>query len=100
MTAASAAAVPFKFRLYIAGDTSNSTQALGNLDALCRERLVDLHEVDVVDVFLEPDRALEDCIFMTPVLVVLSPLPQRRIVGTLADPEVVARALGLPARPR
>lgn len=86
----------FRFRLFIAGDTPNSTQALGNLSALCREHLADRYEIDLVDVFVQPERALAESVFMTPTLVVLEPLPQRRIVGTLGDPDVMTQALGLP----
>ena len=56
----------FKFRLYVAGDALNSAQAVANLNALCRAHLPDRHEIEVVDVFREPKRALADDIRMTP----------------------------------
>ena len=73
----------FKFRLYVAGDAPNSAQAIANLAAFCREHLPDRHQIEVVDVFRQPQRALADSIFMTPTVVVLAPPPVRRIVGTL-----------------
>jgi len=85
--------VVFKFRLYVADDALNSAQAQANLMALCRTYLADRYEVDLVDVFKEPLRALEDGIFMTPTLIRLAPLPVRRIVGTLSQTDVVLRAL-------
>lgn len=85
----------FKFRLYLAGDALNSTQALANLRALCRTYLPDRHVIEIVDVFKEPKRALEDGIFMTPTLVKLAPLPTRKIVGTLNHTATVLTALGL-----
>lgn len=85
----------FKFRLYVAGDAPNSVQAVANLTALCRIHLPDQHEIDVVDVFREPKRALEDRIFMTPTLVKLAPSPVQRIVGTLSEVQTVLQALGL-----
>lgn len=87
--------VMFKFRLYVAGDAENSAQAVANLNALCRTHLPDRHEIDVVDVFREPKRALEDGIFMTPTLVKLAPSPVRRIVGTLSHAQIVLQVLGL-----
>jgi circadian clock protein KaiB len=89
--------VMFKFRLYVAGDAPNSTQAVANLTALCRKHLPDRHEIDVVDVFQEPKRALDDGIFMTPTLVKLAPSPALRIVGTLSEVQTVLQALGLEA---
>ena len=89
--------VLFKFRLYVAGDALNSAQALANLPALCREHLPDRHEIEVVDVFREPKRALADAVFITPTLIKLAPLPVRTIVGTLSQTQTVLQALGLQA---
>ena len=83
----------FRFRLYVSGDTPNSAQAIGNLHAICREHLPGRHEIEVVDVFREPQKALDEGIFMTPTLVKLAPLPSLRIVGTLTDTGTVLRAL-------
>lgn len=87
----------FKFRLYVAGDAPNSAQALANLTALCHAHLPGRHEIDVVDVFREPKRALADGIFMTPTLVKLAPSPAQSIVGTLSQTQTVLLALGLVA---
>lgn len=87
----------FKFRLYVAGDAPNSTQALANLIALCRAHLPDRHEIEIVDVFREPKRALIDGIFMTPTLVKLAPSPVRIIVGSLSQTQTVLHALNLEA---
>jgi len=88
----------FKFRLYVAGETQNSVRAIANLSALCRDYIVDQHEIEIVDVFQTPKRALEDRILMTPTLLKLAPAPQRRIVGTLKDTSTVLEALALEAR--
>jgi len=85
----------FKFRLYVAGDTQNSASAVANLAALCRTRLADRHNIEIVNVFLEPQRALADGIFITPTLIKLLPAPTRRIVGTLSQMDSVLHALGL-----
>jgi len=85
----------FKFRLFVAGDAPNSAQAIANLAAFCRAHLPDRYEIEVVDVFREPKRTLAEGIFMTPTLVVLTPPPVRRIVGTLSHTQTVLQALGL-----
>lgn len=85
----------FKFQLYVAGDAPNSAQAIANLAAFCRAHLPDRYEIEIVDVFREPKRALAEGIFMTPTLVVLTPPPVRRIVGTLSHTQTVLLALGL-----
>jgi circadian clock protein KaiB len=88
-------AVSYKFQLYVAGDAQNSVQALANLKALCRTHLPDRHEIEIVDVFKDPRRALAEGVFMTPTLVKLTPPPVRRIVGALTQTQVVLQALGL-----
>jgi len=87
----------FKFRLYVAGNALNAAQAIANLTALCRAHLPDRHEIEIVDVFKAPKRALIDGIFMTPTLVKLAPSPVRMIVGTLSNTQTVLQALGLDA---
>lgn len=85
----------FRFRLYVASDAQNSAQAAANLTALCREHLPGRHEIEIVDVFRHPKRALSDGIFMTPTLVKLGPGPVKTIVGTLSQTRSVLHALGL-----
>lgn len=85
----------FKFRFYVAGDAPNSVRALANLTALCQEYLPDRHEIEIVDVFKDPKRAMVDNIFMTPTLIKLSPDPVCRIVGTLSQLDIVLQALEL-----
>jgi circadian clock protein KaiB len=85
----------FCFRLYVAGDAQNSAQAIANLTALCRTHLPDRHEIEIVNVFREPKRALADGVLMTPTLIRLAPAPVLRIVGTLSQTQPVLQALGL-----
>lgn len=84
-------------RLFIAGDTPNSAQALGNLNAVCDRSLAGRCDIEIVDVFQDPGRALAEGVFMTPTLVKMSPGPVQRLVGTLADTRALLLALGLEA---
>lgn len=85
----------FKFLLYVAGTGPNSTAALSNLHELCRTHLPDRHEIEVVDVFRHPERALADGVLLTPMLVKLSPAPVRTIIGSLTQHDSLLQALGL-----
>ncbi len=87
--------VDFRFRLYVAGDATNSAAAVANLNAICQEHLPDRHEIEIVDVFVQPKRALADGVFLTPTLIKLSPDPIRKIVGTLSQIGPVLAAMGL-----
>ncbi len=89
----------FRFRLFVADDAVNSAQAISNLVAICARHLPRRHEIEIVDVFKEPERALADSILMTPTLIRLAPAPVRRIVGTLSNTRLVLQTLGLDAEP-
>ena len=86
----------FKFRLYVTGDAPNSLQAIANLTSLCRQHLAQRHEIEVIDVLREPQRALADGVLLTPMLVKVSPAPVRKIIGNLSHFEPVMLTLGLP----
>lgn len=91
----SKAAAVYRFRLYVAGEGPNSVHAAANLHAICREFLAERHEIEVVDVLTQQERALSDGVMMTPLLVKLSPGPVRKIVGSLSQREAVLQALDL-----
>ena len=84
-----------ELRLYVAGDGPNSLQAIANLTSLCEELLPGRHDIEVVDVFLNPERALADGVFLTPTLIRPSPAPVVRVIGSLSQRESLLRALGL-----
>ena len=90
----------FAFRLYVAGDAPNSLQAIANLTQLCETYLPDRYDIEIVDVLLDPKRALTEAIYMTPTLVTDSPYPGHRIVGTLSNTEPILQILGLGAAKR
>ena len=83
-----------KLRLYIAGSAPNSVNALANAKAICNQHFPAAHELEVVDLLREPERALVDGILVTPTLLKLSPLPARRLVGNLSDTKQVVLILG------
>jgi len=85
----------FKFQLYTADGTQNSAQALANLTALCQSRLPGRYEIEVVDVFRDPERARAEGIRMTPTLIKVSPAPTCRIIGSLSQTHNVLVALGM-----
>lgn len=57
----------------------------------------DRQEIEVVDLFLQPKRALAEGVFMTPTLERLIPASMKRIVGTLSQTEILLQALVLEA---
>jgi circadian clock protein KaiB len=85
----------FRFRLYVTGEAPNSALAQANLKAFCECYISGRYDIEVVDVLEDPRRWLTDAIYLTPTLVRLSPLPEVRIVGSLAATEPLLQALGI-----
>jgi circadian clock protein KaiB len=82
-------------RLYVAGQSPKSLQALANLKRLCDEHLESDYEIEVVDLVKHPRLAAGDEIVAIPTLVRCLPKPMRRIIGDLSDPERVIVGLQL-----
>jgi circadian clock protein KaiB len=88
-------AMTFEFQLFVARDTQNSMEALSNLTLLCHAHLPGRHKIEVIDVTVDPERAMAANIRMTPTLLKIYPLPAQRIIGTLQQTGRVLLALGL-----
>ncbi len=83
------------FRQYITGKSPNSIRALANLKAICRKHFQDDCSLEIVDVLEKPMLALRDEVYVSPTLIILSPLPVRKIIGDLSEVEKMLDALGL-----
>ena len=90
-----AVAAMMVIRLYVVGGAPNSVQALVNLERICQQHLQGNYQLEIVDVFEQPLRALADGVIVTPSLIKLSPLPAAQIVGSLSERSKVLLALGL-----
>lgn len=88
--------IQYSFRLYVTGASSGSSHAIALIKAFCETFLKGKYLLEVVDVYQQPALADEERIFATPTLVRTSPLPLRRIVGNLADPDRLHTGLGIP----
>jgi circadian clock protein KaiB len=83
-------------RLFVAGNGPNSTQALANLQNLCREHLKGRCTIETVDVVKSFEAAARDNILVTPALILMAPLPRVVVLGNLNDRQKVLLALRLP----
>lgn len=81
-------------RLYVAAGSPNSIAALANVRAVLDEQGLPAEVLEIVDVFDAPERALEDGVVVTPMLVRRYPGKTRRLVGTLRDREELRELIG------
>jgi circadian clock protein KaiB len=74
----------YLLRLYVAGTSSRSRQAILSARELCSNELNGHCKLEVIDIYQDPIRARDGQIVATPTLVRELPLPVRRLIGTLA----------------
>jgi circadian clock protein KaiB len=82
-------------RLYIAGETQRTRNAVGNLKNICDEYLKDRCDIEVIDLRKHPELAEKKEIFAIPTLVKELPLPIRKMIGDLHEKEKVLIGLDL-----
>jgi circadian clock protein KaiB len=75
----------YVLRLYVAGATDRSRQAILRARKLCQTELKDNFELEVIDVYQQPILARDGQIVATPTLVREFPLPVRRLIGNLSN---------------
>ena len=85
----------YVFRLFVAGNESNSTQARINLTRLCEEHLKGHYRIDIVDVLKHAASALKYRVLLTPMLIMTKPLPEVSLLGNLNDTRAVLAMLRL-----
>jgi circadian clock protein KaiB len=85
----------YLLRLYVAGATPKSTQAIMNIKKICEEHLKDRYELEVIDIYQQPTLAKGEQIIAAPTLVKKLPPPLRRFIGSMADMERILVGLDL-----
>ena len=85
----------YVLRLYITGTSPRSCLAVANIRSICEEFLPGRYDLDVIDIYQQPEEALDQQIVAAPTLVKKFPLPSRRMVGDLSNRDRVTAALNL-----
>ena len=89
----------YVFRLYVTGKTPNSMRAIANLKEVCEEHLPGRYDLQVIDIYQQPELAERDQIVAVPTLIKQLPAPLRRMIGDLSDRERVVVRLDLLPNP-
>ena len=83
----------YLLKLYVAGKSPRSEQAIANLRRICEKDLADRYELEIIDVLESPERAEQDKVLATPTLIKQLPPPLRRVIGDLSAKEKVLLGL-------
>lgn len=82
-------------RLYVAGTSPQSVRAIANVKKICEENLHGQYELQVIDLYQQPQLAQGEQIIAAPTLIKKLPLPLRRIIGDMSSAERVLVGLDL-----
>ena len=85
----------YVLRLYVAGQSRKSMQAIRNLKNLIKEHLHDSYDLEVIDIYQQPIFAKDGQIVAAPTLVKELPLPLRKFIGDLSNTERLLAGLDL-----
>lgn len=75
----------YVLRLFVAGMTPKSVQAVENIKRICETYLPGRYELEVIDVYQQPILAKEGQIVAAPTLIKELPPPLRKLVGSMSD---------------
>lgn len=85
----------YVLKLFVTGILPNSVRAIINCKALCEKYLENRYELEIIDIYQQPEYALSEDILAVPVLIKKFPLPERRVIGDLSDIKKVLTDLHL-----
>ncbi len=85
----------YVLRLYVSGSTLKSALAVKNIKRVCEQHLKNQYDLEVIDIYQQPNLAREEQIVAVPTLVKRLPHPLRRLVGDMSDLKKVLFGLDL-----
>jgi len=88
----------YVLRLFVTGTTPQSKKAITNISKLCEEYLDGRYELEIIDIYQQPEMAQKEQIIAAPTLIKHLPPPLRKLIGNLSDQEHVLAGLNLKPR--
>ena len=85
--------IQYILRLYVAGSTRKSQDAIRNIKKICEEELKGRYDLEVIDIYQQPELAKKEQLLAAPTLIKRLPLPLRRLVGDMSNKERVVVGL-------
>ena len=94
-TAPRKASSRYILKLYVAGQSPKSVNAITNIKRICEENLKGRYELEVIDLYQQPQLAQGEQIIALPTLTRRLPPPLRRIIGDMSNTERVLVGLDI-----
>ena len=81
--------------LYVAGQSLKSVNAIANIKQICEENLQGRYELEVIDLYQQPQLAQGEQIIALPTLIKKLPSPLHRVIGDMSNTERVLVGLDI-----
>jgi circadian clock protein KaiB len=85
----------YELHLYVAGQTPRSKAAITAITKICEEYLAGRYELEVIDIYQDPEAGSTAQLLAAPTLIKSLPPPLRRLVGDMSDKNRVLIALNI-----
>lgn len=80
-------------RLFVAGATTRSAQAIEAVRKICSEDLKGMCDLQVIDIYQHPELAAYEQIIAVPTLIKKTPIPLRKFIGDISRRDRILSAL-------
>ena len=88
----------FVLRLYVAGMTPRSAEAIRRVTEFCEKHLTEQYELEIIDIYQKPALLKDEQIVAVPTLVKKLPAPMRRFIGSMQNEEKLFFGMDLVTR--
>jgi circadian clock protein KaiB len=88
----------FVLKLYVSGATRRSSKAIENIRNFCEEHLKGRYELEIIDIYQQPQLLKDEEVLAAPTLIKELPPPLRRLIGDMSDREKIL--IGLNIQPK
>lgn len=89
--------VRLQLTLFVSGAAPSSIRAVRRLRELCDQHCPAGYDLDVIDIYQQPEKVAARGVLAVPTLIRELPLPVRVMIGDFTDEQRMLATLGLPA---
>ena len=86
-------------RLYVSAAAPSSARAVVNTRAFCEKHLAGRYELEILSIAEHVQDAANDEVIAAPTLIRVWPLPMRRFIGDMSNPQRLLDGLGIQPHP-
>jgi len=85
----------YVLRLYVTGMTAKSVRAIENVRKLCAKYLENRCDLEIIDVYQQPEHVKTEQLVAAPTLIKKLPLPLRKLIGDMSNKDRILIGLDL-----